>query len=363
MLIDNRTTRSARAWPTTLADGSEVLVVAVKAAFEQPLGSTTWRAGRLPTWIEADVFTGDPAVSAPLLETDFTPPKPACDVIIIGHAHPLAADPYATRCIAGLRCGPIDKAWAVVGERTWQRRLFGWRTSEPTPLIRVPLHYGSAFGGIDLLHPDHTRRRMHQGNPSGCGFFGDAPKELITGQVLSAFEAIEDPPRSPEVEHRAVAAGVIGRGWLPRRVLAGTYDEAWQEECAPFLPADFSPGYFNSVPPDQQMPFPVGGEEMDLANLTADGWWSFALPTLNEDVEIFPIRGESLSATLVVDTVVVEADARRVTLTARAAIALPGEIEEIERVVVGPVSAGWRTARRLGKRWRPHTATPAGAAP
>lgn len=362
MLIDNRTMRTARAWPISLADGTDAVVVAVKAAFEQTLGSTTWRDAAPPAWIEADVFTGDPATSAPLLETDFTPSKAACDVIVVGHAHPPASEPDTTRFTAGLRCGPIDKAWAVVGARTWQRRLFGWRVSDAEPLTPVPLHYGSAFGGADLLHPDETRRRVHQGNPVGCGFFGDAPKDLITDQALAAFEAIEDPPRSPEVEHRAVAAGVIGRTWQPRRMLAGTYDDAWQEQRAPFLPADFSPRYFNSAPADQQMPFPIGGEEMDLANLTADGWWTFALPTLAETTELFPIRCASLAAPLVIDTVIIEPDLRRVTLTARATMPLTVEIEAIERVVVGPVSAGWRTARSLGKRWRPHAATPAGAA-
>jgi hypothetical protein len=362
MLIDNRTTWAARAWPVSLADGADALVVAVKAAFTQAPGSTTWRETAAPAWIEADVFTGDAATSAPLRETDFTPTKPACDVIVVGHAHPPPNDPTTTRFTAGLRCGPIDKAWSVVGARTWQRRLFGWRTSEPQPLAPVPLHYGSAFGGADLLHPDETRRRVHQANPAGCGFFGDAPKNLVIEQALPAFEAIEDPPRSPEVEHRAVAAGVIGRTWHPRRVLAGTYDDTWQEQRAPFLPEDFSPAYFNSAPPDQQMPFPAGGEEFDLANLTSDGWWTFALPALAETTEIFPLRGASLAAALVVDTVVIEPDLRCVTMTARATIPLTVEIEAIERVVIGPVSAGWRTARSLGKRWRPHAATPAGAA-
>lgn len=363
MLIDNRCQRAARAWPTSLPDGSDALVIAVKAAFHQPRGDTTWKETAPPAWIEADTFVDEPGLSPPLMETDFTPTKPACDVIVLGHAYPPADEPAVTRCTAGLRVGPIDKAWAVIGARTWERRLFGWRTSDAEVLTPVPLHYGSAFGGADVLHPDETRRRVHQGNPCGVGFYGDAPKAAIVGQPLPAFESLTDPARSPDTEHRAVAAGVVGRAWLPRRTHAGTYDAAWQESQAPFLPTDFSPHYFNGAPDDQRMPYPRGGEEVDLGNLTADGWWSFALPALTEDAEIFPIRGPSVPAQVVIDTVVIEPDARRLTLTARATVPLTMEIEAIERVIIGPVSAGWRTARMLGKRWRPHAATPVGATP
>ena len=83
-----------------------------------------------------------------------------------------------------------------------------------------------------------------------------------------------------------------------------------------------------------------------------------ALPALSEEAEIFPIRGESLPVQVVVDTVVIEPDARRLTLTARATVPLTMEIEALERVIIGPVSDGWRRARRLGKRWRPHSAVP-----
>jgi len=358
VLIDNRSCRAARAWPTTMPDGGDALVIAVKAAFHQPMGSTTWQNAAPPDWIEADTFAGEPGLSPPLLETDFTPTKPRCDVIVLGQAHPPVNEPGATRCTAGLRVGPIDKAWAVLGARTWERRLFGWQASDAAVLTPVPLHYGSAFGGADRLHPDETRRRVHPGNPCGVGFHGDAPKSAIVGQALPSFESLSDPVRSPDTEHRAIAAGVIGRAWLPRRSTAGTYGEAWQERCAPFLPDDFSPHYFNSAPDDQRMPYPCGGEEFDLGNLTADGWWSFALPALMEEAEIFPMRGDSLPARLVFDTVVIEPDARRLTLTARATVPLTMEIEALERVIIGPVSAGWRAARRLGKRWRPHSATP-----
>jgi len=358
MLIDNRSSRAARAWPTTMPDGGEALVIAVKATFHQPPGTTTWQAVPSVAWIEADTFVGEPGLSPPLLETDFTPTKPLCDVIVLGQVHPPADEPEATRCTAGLRVGPIDKAWAVFGARTWERRLFGWRTSEAQVLTPVPLHYGSAFGGADVLHPDEARRRVHQHNPCGVGFYGDAPKDLIVGQPLPTFEVITDPVRAPDIEHRAIAAGVIGRAWRPRRTHAGTYDAQWQEHQAPFLPADFSPHFFNSAPEDQRMPYPTGGEEFDLGNLTPDGWWTFALPALTEEAEIFPIRGESQPAQLVVDTVVIEPDSRRLTLTARATVPLTMELEALERVVIGPVSDGWRRARRLGKRWRPHSASP-----
>ena len=358
MYLDRRSSWPARCWPTVRPDGGDAITVGVKVSLIMDPGTTQWRRDADPDWIEADRFTGEPGLTAPLLESDFTPAKPRCDLIVLGHAHPPAGT-GREGWIARLRCGPVDKSLRVFGPRTWKRSLFGWKISEPTAAVPVPLTYDHAFGGADADHPDPAKRRLHAANPVGRGFHGDAPKPAVDGKPLSCLEDPLDPLQKPGHEHRAAALGVIGRTWLPRRALAGTYDATWQQQRAPFLPADFDPHYHQSVAADQQIPHPDGPVEVRLDHLSADGVWEFPLPVINEVAEVFPYRGASTAAPLAIDTVVIEPDLRRITLTARATLALTIEIEAVERIIVGPVSNGWRRARHLGKRWSPYILMPA----
>ena len=355
MRLDSRSMWPAQLWPVVMPDGGDALAVGVKVAYTMPPGSTVWQREADPVWLEADRFVGEPGLSAPLLESEFAPLKPRCDLIVLGHAHPPAG---AVTWLARLRCAGVDKQIRVHGPRTWKRSLFGWRISAPAAAAPVPLTYDQAFGGADTVSPEPAKRRLHAGNPVGCGFHGDAPRGDVIGKPLPSFEDPTDPVRQPDQEHRATAFGVLGRAWLPRRTLAGTYDAAWQQERAPFLPADFDPAFFQTVATDQQIRHPTTPLEVRLDGLSADGQWAFALPVFSDVVELFPHRGPSLAGSLAIDTVVIEPDLRRVTLTARAVLAAADGPESVERIVVGPLSEGWRRARRLGKRWSPHCAEP-----
>src|SRR5690606_17268108 len=93
------------------------------------------------------------------------------------------------------------------------------------------------------------------------------------------------PIREPEHDYRPMALGPIGRGWLPRLPLAGTYDEQWFADRFPFLPDDFDEGYYQSAPPDQQIVYPSGGEEIELVNLTPTGSLRFHLPKIRLPIE------------------------------------------------------------------------------
>ena len=53
--------------------------------------------------------------------------------------------------------------------------------------------------------------------------------------------------------------GPIDPGWLPRRALAGTYDDRWNRTKKPLLPDDFDPAYALSSPADQRNAKPLAG--------------------------------------------------------------------------------------------------------
>lgn len=64
--------------------------------------------------------------------------------------------------------------------------------------------------------------------------------------------------------------GILPKTHPVRRVLVGTVDEAFVASDAP-LPDNFDFAIWNSAPADQQIDYPAGGEEIELANLCAAG--------------------------------------------------------------------------------------------
>jgi hypothetical protein len=109
----------------------------------------------------------------------------------------------------------------------------------------------------------------------------------------------------------------------------------------PFLPADFDERYYQAAGSDQQLPLPIGSPEVVLLNLTPDGQRRFTLPNFDAPVHVFPKRGarEDLKATL--DTIVIEPDLERLTLTWRVARPLRKNLFEVAQVLVGKKGREW----------------------
>jgi hypothetical protein len=79
-------------------------------------------------------------------------------------------------------------------------------------------------------------------------------------------------------EFQPAGFNAVGRTWLPRLALAGTYDQAWLETQHPALPNDFEFGYWNYAPHDQQIPYPTQGMTITLNGLHPNGDITFTLP-------------------------------------------------------------------------------------
>jgi hypothetical protein len=126
------------------------------------------------------------------------------------------------------------------------------------------------------------------------------------------------------------------------------------DDVFPFLPADFQDDYFQSAPADQQVGYPAGGEEVFLLNLTPQGRTAFRLAQVEVPVVFFPKRGARTETQGVIDTVVIEPDKGRFTLTWRASIPLRRGILEIAQVLAGHQLRGWWRARASGKTYYPN---------
>ncbi len=337
-------------------DGRERLVIVAKGTFTIPQsGKQASLHERQKSLIEADIFTGEPGLSAPLYEVDYAPFKPRCDVLLVGSAYAPKGKP-TNRTAVTMRLGAVDKSFTVTGSRFWESGRIAISPGSPAFFDKVPITYDHAFGGIDNFHKNENKHSTFTPNPAGKGYHRQLDRDFVDGSPMPNTEDLKHPIRSPAGKYTPMALSPLGRGWEPRYRLAGTYDQQWVDNTFPFLPADFSEAYYQAAPADQQTPYPKGGEPVILKNLTADGGIQFTLPEMEVPVVFFYNKGESVKHNAVIDTIILEPDEALFTITWRTSLALKKSIFEIAQVLVGRKSAAWWRARNFGKRHYPSLA-------
>jgi hypothetical protein len=321
--------------------GRELLVVVVKGTFRIPTeqGATLKLHEEQTPLVMSDVFFGEPGLSAPKYEVDFAPRKYKCDVLLNGTAYAPDGKP-SDRVVVGVRIGAWSKSFAVVGDRYWFR-AGGVRATSPQPFTTMPINYDRAFGGADLRHEDPGQHAAFMPNPSGRGFHKHMIDEWLQGSPLPNTEELNNSVSEPDGNYRPMAFGPIGRHWDPRYKYAGTYDDKWLADVFPFLPPDFDEQYYQSAPLDQQLPKPLGEQLVTLLNLTPDGRRDFVLPQFEAPIHVFPKKGAREDLIAPLDTVVIEPDLERVTMTWRIARPLKKNMFEIAQVLVGKKGREW----------------------
>jgi hypothetical protein len=339
----------------------ESLVVVVKGTFAIPAeqGATLKLHQEQVPLVMSDVFHGAPGLSAPKYEADFARRKPRCEVLLNGSAYAPGGKP-AERVNVGIRIGEWSKSFAVVGDRFWYT-AGGVHATSPKPFTVMPISYERAFGGADLRHEDPARHAAYMANPSGRGFHKHMIPEWLHASPLPNTEELHQSVSAPDGEYRPMAFGPLGRHWDPRRKYAGTYDQRWLDEVSPFLPADFDELYYQAAPADQHIPPTNGEQSVTLLNLTPDGRRDFALPKFAAPVHIFPKKGNREDFNAPLDTIVIEPDLERLTMTWRIARPLKKNMFEIAQVLVGRKGAEWWQQRDsiefpipvVAEPWRP----------
>lgn len=321
--------------------GRELLVVVVKGTFRilaEPGATLKLHEVQAPL-VMSDEFFGEPGLSAPKYEVDFAPRKHRCDVLLNGTAYAPGGKP-TERTTVGVRIGGWQKSFAVIGDRYWFK-AGGVRATAPKPFTSMPISYDRAFGGSDLRHEDPGQHAAFMPNPSGRGFHKHMIEEWLHGSPLPNTEESNRSVADPDGIYRPMAFGSIGRHWEPRYKYAGTYDQKWLDDVFPFLPADFDEQYYQSAPLDQQLPKPLGEQPVTLLNLTPDGRRDFVLPQFEAPIHVFPKKGEREDLTASLDTIVIEPDLERVTVTWRTARPLMKNMFEIAQVLVGKKGSEW----------------------
>ena len=316
--------------------GREHLVVVVKGTFDIPTApdaSPTLAVDQLPV-VLADVLGGKSSL-LPVEEADLCLRKTRCDVILNGSAYAPAGRP-ATQVQVGIRIGSWTKTFCVTGDRHWSSSKVHLRATQPVPFEVMPITYERAFGGVDAASSDPAKNSTFTRNPIGCGYHARLDR-VDDGAPMPNTEQLEKPIDRPDGSYLPMAFGPVGRNWFPRYTFAGTYDQHWVDHVFPFLPADFDDRYHQAAPEDQQIPYPSGDEDVVLLNLSREGRMTFRLPRVEACVTVAPRHGDREEVPAVIDTIIIEPDSRRFTLSWRCSRPLRRSLFEIDEVIVGRV--------------------------
>jgi hypothetical protein len=333
MRLENTTPFAANFTLALDKQGHEQIVLVVKATFALSLtpGAPTLVAPvQLPLY-EADVFGADPAADATVFETDFAHFRPLCDVLCHARAHAPGGRP-TTMMDVGLRLGQWSKKFTVHGSRIWLRGAAGYAPSERRPFLQQDIGYDHAYGGIDPEAENPAMARTYEQNPVGLGFYPNLANR--EGRPLANTSEFGLDAVSPDGGFAPMAFGPVGRSWLPRRSYGGTYDDSWLDNRVPLLPMDFDDRYFQASAPDQQIPYPTGGEPVEIVNLSPEGRLSGQIPRTQVIVTFERKSGRITQRIANLDTVLLLPEDQRMCLTWRTRITAERDLFEFARAII-----------------------------
>jgi hypothetical protein len=221
-----------------------ILTIVCKATFtlcpgESPLAPVQQPINAVDAHLEDDP---DRSVQAP---GDLVPYKARADVVLVGFAFAPRAEPVKS-LVVRLAVGEIDKAFEVVGDRSWTA---DGGLGEGSRFVRLSLRYERAGGGPETANP-----------------IGVSPEAQSAGPLPNLQPVGFLPSRRGEVI-APVGFGPLSAAWPGRREGLGRLAEPPERwDLAP-LPADLDPAYFNCAPRDQQVERLREDERLVLENL------------------------------------------------------------------------------------------------
>ncbi len=328
MDLENDTPFAALALPLLDADGREKLLVVVKATFDVASEKPRRADAQPPVRVE-DELRGDPGKSSLEAASDLAPGKPGTDVLVEGSAYTQPSD--RTSVLVAVRLGPLTKGVRVFGDRVWQRGVAGLVPSAPKPFASIEVTWERAFGGTD----ETAGGAAHPENPVGVGFRGKASTLSTAGTPLPNVEAPAALLRSAGDRPAPAGLGPILPHWRARERHAGTRDDAWRNDRAPFPPRDFDPRFWQSAPPDQILAgHLVGGEPLKVVGMTPDRPLEVALPRLAPTVIVGLGARELEAPPGACDTVAVDCEKRTVSLAWRTLVDIHGSVPRLSWVHV-----------------------------
>lgn len=319
--VENETPFAFEAVPVADEHGRPVVVTQVKATFDMHVDGRLSIADEQRPVAPAGEWWGAPGESSMRYEPEIALAKPSTDIVLVGHAHAPASG--VGRLEVQLSVGPVERHVRVSGERTWQKRLFSARISDPTPFEKIPLCWERAFGGTDPDSPE-DKPASEARNPLGVGY----RRRRAAFEEGAPLPNLEDPRDLLEGFHsrvRPAGFGFLAPNWEPRRGFTGTYDRRWEATRSPLLPEDFDRRFFQAAPPELVPREPLRGDEkVRVVHATPTGPLETTLPGLAPPscTVAFRTGRPDEQPALVLDTVIVDTDDMHLVLIWRGLVTL-----------------------------------------
>jgi hypothetical protein len=290
------------AMPWQPREGAWSLAVVCKATFTLTPGESPL-ADEQDEPNEADTYWNDDESRSLHSATDLVPFKKRAEVLVIGHAYAPEGRPV-TSLRARVVVGDVDKVVEVVCDRVW---TIDGQLVEGSRFAKMPLHWERAAGGTANpvgvradARPD-ARGRLVLPNLQPPGTFPARPGDFI--------EPIGFAPIAPTWPERWQRRQRVRPDWDHRR---------W--EATP-LPPELDPSFFNAAPRDQQLDVIRPTERILLENLHPDHPRLVTnLAGVAPVAELARAEGSPERFSLRCDTMVIDTDRGRCTLTWRAQI-------------------------------------------
>jgi hypothetical protein len=314
------------------ADGVDTLFVLVRGSFE--LGPQLRIADKQLPPVLADEYWGDPCASSLKYASELHLGKLSTDVVVVGHAW-VPPGRRVPEQLVSVQVAERAKHLRVFGDRVWKDSGF----TRPEPFERMPLVYERAYGGA-YAEAGSGVTHAEERNPVGVGFAGKRRASELVGQPVPNLEDPARPLQKPGDVSVPAGLGFVAASWLPRRAYAGTYDATWQQKRAPYLPLDFDPRFFNSASPELSFDrYLSGGETVTLQGVSPHGPLRFALPRAALQVQV-KLAGKVETPAVNLETVLLEPDDNRCSLSWRAHIRCDKQALKIEEIIVEAAGAG-----------------------
>lgn len=309
-------------------EGVECAYAIVKASFEFKTGVPVLADQQTPLFA-TDIYWGEPDKTSLRVAGEFSLPKPATDVLLLGSAIALRDNTRVAE--ASLSVGPLTKTLRLFGNRNWQKTDFGWEATAPEVWERIPLRWELAFGGIAPPVGDNPAE-FEARNPVGRGFNG-SDERLWEDRPLPNIEDPTQLIRHPADQPIPACFAPVASAWSPRKEYAGTYDAAWQKKRAPYLPTDFDPRFFQTAPLGLVAPsYLAGGEPVEIIGCSASPL-RFQLPICTLAL-VFDFNGKQTIQSPNLETIVIEPDAGRVQLQWRTGMKVDKHLLKLREVAV-----------------------------
>lgn len=291
-------------------------LVAIKATFDIQEDGILVVSDKQEEIFEDPIFTGEEGISSLKYDSDLIGLKEKVDVILNGTAYQPGNKPDKD-LLVGFQIGDREKSLKIVGDRLWDRFMGVTSKTMTQPFTQMAIQYENAYGGRDE-EAGHQHLQCDHRNNVGKGY---ASKEkALHGKRLPNIEYPGFPAKANYKQNKVAGFGAIPNYLKPRIDHAGTYDEKWQTNRAPFFPSDFSPLFFQSAPEDQQLPYLFGGEKAALFNLmSGKPEFRFNLPELRFNLTT-RIEDSMSGHETAIKTVIIEPDYPRLIIVWQSAL-------------------------------------------